>query len=120
MFPDEAQRRGGEAWGSADLSERFDALRGYDRGFDGAQRTWSARRRTGVSAGLLGWWCSCVHAARAARALWACVVGGSLARYRHALRGVWHGLGVWSSGWQGSSTGQGVAVDGGVRPRHGV
>ena len=56
VLPGEAQRRGGEAWGGADRSERFDALGGSDGGFDGAQRAWSARRRTGVSAGLLGRW----------------------------------------------------------------
>ena len=61
-----------------------------------------------------------MHAARAARGLWACVDGSALARSRHALRESWHGLGVWSSGWQGSSAGQGVAVDGDLCPRHGV
>ena len=56
VLPGEAQWRGGEAWGGADRSECFDALSGSDGGFDGPHRSWSARRRTGMSAGLLGRW----------------------------------------------------------------
>ena len=56
VLPGDAQRHGGETWGGAVWSERDGALRVPDGEFNGAQRAWSARRRTSVSAGLLGRW----------------------------------------------------------------
>ena len=56
VFPGDAQRHGFEAWGGASWSERDGALRVPDGDFNGAQHAWSARRRTSVSAGLLGRW----------------------------------------------------------------
>ena len=77
MFPGKAQWRGGEAWGGADWSERFDALGGSDGGFDGAQRAWSARRQTGMSGRVLGCWRSLTHVARAAPGLGVLVERGA-------------------------------------------
>ena len=60
-----------------------------------------------------------MHAVRAARGLWVMVEGGALAHARHGRWRAGHGLCVWSRGWQVSSVGQGVAVDGGECPRQG-
>src|SRR3954468_10249940 len=118
VSPGDAQRHGFEAWGGASWFGTGDALRGRGGVFDGEWWLCVTGRRTGMSGGLLGRWGLCMHAARAARGLWASVEGGALAHARHGRWRSERGPCVWSSGWQGSSGGQGVAMDGGLPPRH--
>src|SRR4051812_42618423 len=84
--PGEAERLDGVALDGKEWSERRGALSGSDGGFNGAHRPSSARRRTGLSDGVLGCWRSRTQAAREVRGLWARVADGALALSRLTRR----------------------------------
>src|SRR4051812_10085295 len=106
VSPGDAQRHGFEAWGGVAWSGTGDALRGRGGVFDDEWWLWVTGRRTGISGGLLGRWGLCMHAARAARGLWASVEGGALAHARHGLRRAGRCSCAWSKAWQRSRLGQ--------------